>query len=66
MKLHVNGDPYESPCASLTVTALVEELELRGPVAVEVNRTIVPRARHGLHELREGDVVEIVQFVGGG
>jgi thiazole synthase len=35
-------------------------------VAVEVNRDVVPRARHPEHPLREGDTVEIVTLVGGG
>jgi sulfur carrier protein len=35
-------------------------------VAVEVNREIVPRSRHGQHLLEDGDQVEIVQAIGGG
>ncbi len=66
MKLTVNGDPYEAP-AALTVLGLIEALGLDdGPVAVECNAEIVPRAQHGAHQLAEGDVVEIVHFVGGG
>ncbi len=66
MKLTVNGDPYEAP-SPLTVTALIEALGLDdGPVAVECNAEIVPRAEHAAHQLTEGDVVEIVHFVGGG
>ena len=37
-----------------------------GPVAVERNLEVVPRAEHPLAVLAEGDVVEIVHFVGGG
>ncbi len=66
MKLTVNGDPYELQ-APLTVSGLIAALGLdQGPVAVECNREIVPRARHGQHELADGDEVEIVHFVGGG
>jgi thiamine biosynthesis protein ThiS len=35
-------------------------------VAVELNREIVPRDRWIATELREGDQLEIVHFVGGG
>ena len=35
-------------------------------IAVEVNREIVPKSRHGQHVLRDGDRVEIVQAMGGG
>jgi sulfur carrier protein len=35
-------------------------------VAVELNRDIVPRDRFEATRLRHGDVVEVVQFVGGG
>lgn len=66
MKLTVNGDPFVAP-APLTVVGLIQALHLGdGPVAVECNRQVVPRARHGEHQLQEGDVVEIVHFVGGG
>jgi sulfur carrier protein len=66
MELTVNGAPCEVP-EGLSVRGLVEHLGLdEGPVAVEVNRVIVPRAEHGEHAVRPGDVVEIVHFVGGG
>ena len=35
-------------------------------VAVEVNRTIVPRRLHSRARLNQGDAVEVVTFVGGG
>lgn len=51
----------------LTVGKLVEETLPPGKrVAVEVNGEIVPRSRHGAHELNPGDRVEIVQAIGGG
>jgi sulfur carrier protein len=35
-------------------------------VAVEVNETIVTKARYDDHRISQGDAVEIVAFVGGG
>lgn len=35
-------------------------------VAVEVNRTIVPRSTYSEHRLAAGDRVEIVHAIGGG
>ena len=35
-------------------------------VAVEINCDVIPRDRYIEQTLRAGDVVEIVQFVGGG
>jgi len=64
--LHLNGEErkFDEP---LTVAKLLLELDLaRGSIAVEVNRSIVPRSTHETHALREGDQVEIVTFVGGG
>ena len=37
-----------------------------GPVAVERNLEVVPRKDHATTELRDGDRIEIVHFVGGG
>jgi thiazole synthase len=51
----------------LTVGELIEHKGLDPrKVAVEVNREVVPRARHGEHRLQAGDAVEIVTLVGGG
>jgi sulfur carrier protein len=65
MKITVNGSPTELP-DGLTVTALIAHLGLQGPVAVERNRDVVPRAEHPNTTLSEGDQIEIVHFVGGG
>jgi sulfur carrier protein len=66
MQITVNGELREIPFGT-TVRGLVEILGLTdGPVAVERNREVVPRAEHVSRELAEGDVIEIVHFVGGG
>jgi len=66
MEVTVNGAKREVP-DGLSVRGLVEHLGLtEGPVAVEVNRAIVPRARHAEHLVAAGDVIEVVHFVGGG
>jgi sulfur carrier protein len=60
------GEPVAVP-SGLTVRGLIEHLGLTdGPVAVEKNRAVVPRADHTKVELSDGDVLEIVHFVGGG
>jgi len=66
MDLTINGEPVAVP-SGLTVRGLIEHLGLTdGPVAVEKNRAVVPRADHTKVELSDGDVLEIVHFVGGG
>jgi sulfur carrier protein len=66
MEVTVNGTRRDVP-EGLSVRGLVEHLGLsEGPVAVEINREIVPRARHAEHRVAAGDVIEIVHFVGGG
>lgn len=65
MKLKVNGRDIES--AAETLEGLMEEFRLGpGGVAVEVNLGLVRRAEYGSFRLKDGDVVEIVNFVGGG
>ena len=66
VEVTINGSRRDVP-EGLTVRALVEHLGLNeGPVAVEINRAVVPRARHDEQRVAPGDVVEIVHFVGGG
>lgn len=65
MRIEVNGEPREIADGA-TVITLLAELGLAGPVAVERNREIVPRAQHPTTTLAEGDKLEVVRFVGGG
>ena len=62
----LNGDRYDIP-APVTVTALLEALAIDARrVAVEHNLAIIKRAAFNDTVVREGDSVEIVNFVGGG
>jgi sulfur carrier protein len=66
MKIHINGEEKEIG-NGLNIAALLDELEIRpGRVVVELNRTIISRETQRSTSLKEGDVLEIVQFVGGG
>lgn len=65
MELWVNGEKASVP-DGLTVAGLVRHLGIDGPVAVERNVEVVPRAQHDVTALAEGDRIEIVHFVGGG
>jgi thiamine biosynthesis protein ThiS len=65
LDLTVNGEPRRT--AAATIAALVTELGLKPEkVAVERNGTIVPRSTLADAPLADGDVLEIVHFVGGG
>ena len=66
MRIKVNGEEREVPQA-ITVARLLELLKVRtAAVAVEVNRQLVPKAKHADYVLQEGDEVEVVTLVGGG
>ncbi len=65
LSVSVNGETRRTPAQ--TIAALVRELELDpAKVAVERNSEIVPRSTLGEAALSDGDVLEIVHFVGGG
>lgn len=66
IEIIVNGKPRQI-ASGATVKDLIATLGLAGkPVAVERNREVVPRARHGETQLAAGDRLEVVTFVGGG
>lgn len=66
MNVMVNGEPQELP-EGTTVTQLLERLKVKPErVVVEHNMVILKRAAHDSLVLQPHDVVEIVQFVGGG
>lgn len=63
--IQLNGQPHT--LSGATVADLLDELGHAGRrVAVEVNRSIVPKSRHADHALAEGDAVELVHALGGG
>jgi thiamine biosynthesis protein ThiS len=65
-EIRVNGEAKAVP-KPLTVAGLLTHLGIEtGPVAVERNRKIVPKARHGDTPVEAGDQLEIVTLVGGG
>jgi sulfur carrier protein len=66
MHVTLNGEARQLR-DGLTVAELVGELGLRARrIAVEINLDILARDDYERRALREGDVVEIVHFIGGG
>jgi sulfur carrier protein len=66
MKVILNGEKKDIK-EYLTVMGLLEELKIEpARVAVEVNLSIVKKVNYKEHILKDGDSVEIVNFVGGG
>ncbi len=66
MRIFLNGEAHEV-MPGTTVHALVCSLsdDPRG-IAIERNREIVPKNEHDKTLLKDGDRLELVQFVGGG
>ncbi|HWO42224.1 MAG TPA: sulfur carrier protein ThiS [Candidatus Eisenbacteria bacterium] len=66
MKIRLNGEEREIG-GGTTVAGLLEELKIRpARVVVELNRDVLTRERYASTLLNDGDVLEIVHFVGGG
>jgi thiamine biosynthesis protein ThiS len=67
VKITLNGDPYELDGPSTTIAGLLAKLGIDARrVAVEHNLVVLKRASFDGTTVREGDQVEIVNFVGGG
>jgi len=66
LQITLNGDRLEV-AGPLTVSELLNRLEIDARrVAVEHNLVVLKRAAFGDTLVRDGDQVEIVNFVGGG
>ena len=66
IEIIVNGDARQVSQGA-RITDLVKQLELAPErLAIELNLSILPRAKWAETELRPGDRLEIVHFVGGG
>ncbi|MCG8557426.1 MAG: sulfur carrier protein ThiS [Proteobacteria bacterium] len=66
MWVDFNGKRLEVKPETTVRELLVQTSLADGPVAVELNHTIVPRSEHTTTMLAEGDRLEVVHFVGGG
>jgi sulfur carrier protein len=65
MTLTVNGESLVTD--SITIPDLLKELGINPDrVAVEVNLSIIKKADYSAYNLKEGDAVEVINFVGGG
>ena len=66
MRITLNGDPYEL-AGPVTIDELLAKLGIDGRrVAVEYNLVVLKRAAFDQTIVREGDEIEVVNFVGGG
>ncbi len=66
MRITLNGDPHEL-AGPTTVTELLAQLQIDPRrVAVEHNLVVLKRDAFDRTQVREGDSIEIVNFVGGG
>ncbi|MCR4739049.1 MAG: sulfur carrier protein ThiS [Lachnospiraceae bacterium] len=67
MKITVAGETREVP-EGITVAALIEKEQVETPqyVTVSVNEEFIDASAFDSHELREGDEVEFLYFMGGG
>jgi len=62
----LNGESFQTD-GPLSVSRLLDGLDIDPRrVAVEHNRTVLKKAAYGITVVREGDEVEVVNFVGGG
>ena len=63
--IKINGEFFDF--SEIPLCQFLEEHNYRvGRIAVERNEEIVPKSTYEQCILRDGDVVEIVSFVGGG
>ena len=66
MTIRVNGEPLEI-AGPVTISTLLADLKIDSRlVAVEHNLVVIKRAQYGFVMVKDGDEVEIVNFVGGG
>ena len=65
MNITINGKNKEIAHGT-TCRQLIDQLQLKGPLALELNKKICPKTQHEQTILNDGDVLEIVTIVGGG
>ena len=67
MYLIVNGKRYDNLEDDITVRELLDHLKLPAKkIAIERNREIVSKSTYDSVSLNDGDIIEIIHFIGGG
>jgi thiamine biosynthesis protein ThiS len=67
MQIILNGKPEVLNKDTSTVHNLLNNLGIKqNNVAVEINLELVPRSLYQSHQIKDGDKIEIIHFVGGG
>lgn len=66
MKISVNDNDMLFK-KSINVNELINSLDLKvEKIAIEINKTILPRSEYENYFVKENDVIEIIKAVGGG
>ncbi len=65
MKITINGKERDIADGT-TARQLLLQLNLKGPLALELNRKLCPKSQHARTIIENGDILEIVTIVGGG
>ncbi len=68
MKITLNGKPHEiADCETISVPDFIQTLNVgEQPVLVELNREALLTRELVLHQVKEGDEVEVIRMVAGG
>ena len=67
MKLKVNGRDEDYSEGMRTISDLLSRVGLEPElVAVELNGVVMDKKEYAMTSLSEGDVIEVIKFVGGG
>ena len=67
MYLIVNGKRYDNLEDDTTMRELLDHLKLPAKkIAIERNREIVSKSTYDSVSLNDGDIIEIIHFIGGG
>lgn len=67
MKLTINGNTERVPTTITTIKEVIEHYQINNPVViVEHNDVIIEKSAHADTKIKNGDKLELIQFVGGG
>ena len=66
MNITVNGNQQNCP-SDTNIYQLLTILSMQDKrIAIEINKEVIPKGAFGSHMLNDGDIVELIQAIGGG
>ena len=67
MNVTINGDNYEFDNSTLSIQNIIKKFSLDiDKIAIELNQNVISQSDYNDVTIKDGDIIEVIAFFGGG